>query len=137
MSFKCCSKKPVIMIQGQQVTLRHVNVEQCSNVKDTEAIYVRGKNRRLENLHIRTKQFGIKLDQTAEVGDHILFMKDGSVVKHIRNTGSKEETTLQLLQLPAKYKAVENSQQLFLYSLAGVYVTQQKARCNTHKCRYK
>jgi hypothetical protein len=53
-------------------------------------------------------------------------MKDGSVVKHIRNTGSKEETTLQLLQLPAKYKAVENSQQLFLYSLAGVYVTQQK-----------
>jgi hypothetical protein len=117
------------MIQGQQVTLRHVNVEQCSNVKDTEAIYViyvRGKNRRLENLHIRTKQFGIKLDQTAEVGDHILFMKDGSAVKHIRNTGSKEETILQLLQLPAKYKAVENSQQLFLYSLAGVYVTHKK-----------
>lgn len=39
------------------------------------------------------------MDVAAEVGDHILFMKDGSVVKHIRNTGSKEETTLQLLQL--------------------------------------
>lgn len=39
------------------------------------------------------------MDVAAEVGDHILFMRDGSVVKRIRNTGNKEETTLQLLQL--------------------------------------
>jgi nitrous oxidase accessory protein len=64
-TIRSCSQKPVITIQGQQVTLRHVNVEQCSNVKDTEAIYVTGKNHRLENLHIRTKQFGIKLDQAS------------------------------------------------------------------------
>jgi len=64
-TIRSCSKKPVITIQGQQVTLRHVNVEQCSNGKDTEAIYVTGKHHRLENVHIRTKQFGIKLDQTS------------------------------------------------------------------------
>jgi len=39
------------------------------------------------------------MDVAAEIGDHIVFMKDGAVVKHIRNTGNKEEMTLQLLQL--------------------------------------
>lgn len=43
-TIRSCSKNPVITIRGQQVTLKNVNVEQCSSVKDTEAIYVTGKN---------------------------------------------------------------------------------------------
>ncbi|WP_015863540.1 NosD domain-containing protein [Geobacillus sp. E263] len=64
-TIRSCSKEPVITIHGQHVTLRNINVEQCSNAEDTEAIYVTGKGHRLENLHIRTKQFGIKLDQAS------------------------------------------------------------------------
>lgn len=39
------------------------------------------------------------MDVAAEIGDCILFMKDGIVTKRIEHKGSKEEKTLHLLQL--------------------------------------
>ncbi|MCM3736569.1 ABC transporter ATP-binding protein [Bacillus cytotoxicus] len=39
------------------------------------------------------------MDVAAEIGDCILFMKDGIVTNHIEHKGSKEEKTLHLLQL--------------------------------------
>ncbi|MBO9129376.1 ABC transporter ATP-binding protein [Bacillus sp. 165] len=39
------------------------------------------------------------MDVAAEVGDHILFMKDGAVTQCIEGAGSKEDKTLHLLHL--------------------------------------
>ncbi|MGF9966490.1 right-handed parallel beta-helix repeat-containing protein [Bacillus rhizoplanae] len=63
---RSCSKEPAITIKGQSVTLKHIKVEQCSDVTDTEAIRVTGKNHRLHNLRIYTKQFGIKFNEASD-----------------------------------------------------------------------
>ncbi|MEH6889358.1 NosD domain-containing protein [Bacillus sp. JJ864] len=62
---RSCRKEPVITVKGQSVTLKHIKVEQCSSKADTEAIHVTGKNHRLKNLQIYTKQFGIKFNETS------------------------------------------------------------------------
>lgn len=64
-TIRSCRKEPVITVKGQSVTLKHIKVEQCSSEPDTEAILVSGKNHRLENLQIYTKQFGIKLNRVS------------------------------------------------------------------------
>lgn len=39
------------------------------------------------------------MDVAAEIGDRILFMKEGKVIQEIRNAGDIENLTLKLLQL--------------------------------------
>lgn len=39
------------------------------------------------------------MDVAAEAGDQILFIKEGSIIDHMKNTIHKEKTALQLLRL--------------------------------------
>ncbi len=59
---KSCTKEPVISITGQNVTLKNLQVESCSSIRATTAIAVSGEGHQLENLKIKTNEFGIKLD---------------------------------------------------------------------------
>ncbi|MBB6447336.1 right-handed parallel beta-helix repeat-containing protein [Bacillus benzoevorans] len=59
---KACSKEPVIAITGQNVTLKNLQVENCSTVKATTAIAVSGEKHQLEDLQITANEFGIKLN---------------------------------------------------------------------------
>ena len=59
---KACTKEPVISIMGQNVTLKNLQVENCSSVRASTAIAVSGNGHHLENVKIKTNEFGIKLD---------------------------------------------------------------------------
>lgn len=82
---KACTKEPVISITGQNVTLKNLQVESCSPIRATTAIAVSGEGHHLENLKIKTNEFGIKLDGTSH-----------STIKNIELSGKGRENGIDL-----------------------------------------
>jgi nitrous oxidase accessory protein len=63
-----CENTPVVTIEGSNVFMSTVTIEQCSDANDgPPAIYVTGDAHRLEDLSIDTEQVGIQLSEANHV----------------------------------------------------------------------
>lgn len=63
--FKSCYSPNIITIKGENVQLKGVRVESCEEDRSTSAIFVTGRNHRLEDIQIESEIIGIML-QNAE-----------------------------------------------------------------------
>lgn len=66
-TIRSCSAKPVVTIKNHAVTMRNIAIQQCNHTEGMAAIHITGDNHHLDQLKIKTKQFGIKLDHAQNV----------------------------------------------------------------------
>ncbi|AIK39228.1 right handed beta helix region family protein [Bacillus pseudomycoides] len=59
-----CGNKPVIKVNGENVTVKRLKIEQCKKREGTAAVYVAGAGHNFTDLEIRTQQIGMKLEGT-------------------------------------------------------------------------
>lgn len=82
---KSCAKEPAITVTGENVTLKNLQVENCSPLRGTTAIAVSGEGHTFDNLKIETTEYGMKLD-----GAH------HSTIQNIELTGKKRANGIDL-----------------------------------------
>ncbi|MEI2358161.1 nitrous oxide reductase family maturation protein NosD [Mesobacillus zeae] len=92
---RSCGSEPTVSLNGKGVTLRNIHVEYCGDEGESSGIYVSGSNHILEGLSIKTKRFGVRLDNAAEV-----------IIRDTWINGSKKGNGIDLWQ--SKQNSIEN-----------------------------
>lgn len=86
---KACSAKPAVTITGKNVSLKRIKVVSCKKGSNTSAIYMSGKNHRLEDIRIESGKLAIKVENA-----------DHSTFRNIKISGQSSENGLDLWYSP-------------------------------------
>lgn len=83
--FTACTSKPVIIIKGENVKIKGINIKNCHKKSSSPVIYITGKKHQIEYVTIHSGRVAVKLDNAENIA-----------LKNVEITGDGQERGIDL-----------------------------------------